>query len=192
MGFFSDLKEDLSQAVNELMPDEKKKEESVADEVVNETEVSEVQTENSVEEMMGSEELANLLADITGTEPLSEEEDVTNEEQMMLPESFEAVEDAMIESENAESIADSEESNSVTETMEAWTDVADTQEMSTEEAFTEETDMDVEATEYVTEPEIYMGGVTEEKNHVEEEGKSMDGQYFAENEAASDEKSLRE
>lgn len=51
MGFFQDLKEDLSQAVNELMPDESLESETAADKAA----------ENAAEQEVTSEDLADLL-----------------------------------------------------------------------------------------------------------------------------------
>lgn len=81
MGFFSDLKEDLSQAVNELMPDE-----NVESDVKEETLVEETVKE-SVEEVLedaATEEVNDELADVELEEMLSQldEEELTAEEEV--------------------------------------------------------------------------------------------------------------
>lgn len=77
MGFFSDLKEDLSQAVNELMPDEKE----VTEETTEETaEVAEEVTEETAgtteEEAAGDEfsaQLEEMLSQLDAEESITEE-----------------------------------------------------------------------------------------------------------------------
>ena len=66
MGFFSDLKEDLSQAVNELMPDEK--------EVTEEA----VETEETAEELTG--EIVEETVEEVTEEVVTETEEIENEE----------------------------------------------------------------------------------------------------------------
>lgn len=103
MGFFSDLKEDLSQAVNELMPDEKeetteavegKEEEAVSEEAVTEevaeeevtdaltadleAMLSQLEKEETVEEVT-DEDMSELLDTIAVSEPVKE----TRGERMM-------------------------------------------------------------------------------------------------------------
>ena len=103
MGFFSDLKEDLSQAVNELMPDEKeetteavegKEEEAVSEEAVTEEVaeeevtdaltadleemLSQLEKEETVEEVT-DEDMSELLDTIAVSEPVKE----TRGERMM-------------------------------------------------------------------------------------------------------------
>lgn len=75
MGFFQDLKEDLSQAVNELMPDES------LENLEEETNTEEVAEETTVEDPM-AKELEAMLAELEKTEalPNAEEEIATVEE----------------------------------------------------------------------------------------------------------------
>lgn len=96
MGFFSDLKEDLSQAVNELMPDEKEVTEETtevteeaeavevtetAEEVVETEEVSEVVEEAETEEN-GDEFTAQLEEMLNQLDDEKEEEEVVADEDM--------------------------------------------------------------------------------------------------------------
>lgn len=65
MGFFSDLKEDLSQAVNELMPEEERNRKKEATEISVEPEVS-AEPEVSLDEMLENIEDYQLPEDVTG------------------------------------------------------------------------------------------------------------------------------
>ncbi len=71
MGFFSELKEDLSQAVNELLPDETEKTEETAEEITEETEVPQAEEASaipgdmkSLEEMLENMDTDELFAGI--------------------------------------------------------------------------------------------------------------------------------
>lgn len=72
MGFFKDFKEDLSQAVNELLPEEEVGTEESEDQLVNTLDTD----ENSSEELSDSERLKEWLEGFAGDEPeaIDEEE----------------------------------------------------------------------------------------------------------------------
>lgn len=81
MGFFSDLKEDLSQAVNELMPEEELKQELLEEEQEVQEEGQEVQEEQDSE--VSSEDLAELdaLLEKVDTIQVPEDMDITKMEE---------------------------------------------------------------------------------------------------------------
>ena len=78
MGFFQDLKEDLSQAVNELIPDDK----SLLDkEVKEEREVDAIEEEQNsndmeAEEWLDDEELDELVSEAIGDKIEVEDEEI--------------------------------------------------------------------------------------------------------------------
>lgn len=126
MGFFSDLKEDLSQAVNELMPGEEPETEQDA---------------QSADTLSLDEMLKNIdsiqIPDDAETEEIAEEESKQDAADSELPE---AEEEQEIASENAEAV--SEEIPSAEEKEDEW----DLESM-LESALTEETVQNVEKTE---------------------------------------------
>ncbi len=107
MGFFSDLKEDLSQAVNELMPEDK--EEVAADETTEEAVVEETaeETEEAVtdeaaeetEEMFKEDEAADAFADAELEEMLNQLDEENNEEEEITDEDMSELLDAIAVSE---------------------------------------------------------------------------------------------
>jgi len=172
MGFFQDLKEDLSQAVNELMPDEGKN--TAMDNEEN-------QLDPSAEMAITSEELDGLLgiksnkADKYGKEQKQNFETNKNEESLMETERIDA--DA----------AATELSEEVT--MESYEEVALEPELDNsmvlEQGVSEETEESVETEaleEKMVEQEIFESDVVffeqkmEEENRLEEEvGRAMEG-----------------
>ena len=172
MGFFQDLKEDLSQAVNELMPDEGKNTAMDNDEN---------QLDPSAEMAITSEELDGLLgiksnkADKYGKEQKQNFETNKNEESLMETERIDA--DA----------AATELSEEVT--MESYEEVALEPELDNsmvlEQGVSEETEESVETEaleEKMVEQEIFESDVVffeqkmEEENRLEEEvGRAMEG-----------------
>ena len=101
MGFFQDLKEDLSQAVNELMPDEKSLLEDEVNEEQNSEAIEEEQKETEqndveAEEMLNDEELDELVSEAIGEKPESEDEEIEEEKMKLLEEQIRA----LVEAEN--------------------------------------------------------------------------------------------
>lgn len=87
MGFFSDLKEDLSQAVNELMPEETKEEQPEPEE--KETEDKEAETLASMLDKLEAEEQAtNESVAEEAVEPVNMEEEQTEEDNPDLQEAY--------------------------------------------------------------------------------------------------------
>lgn len=80
MGFFSDLKEDLSQAVNELMPDEKEGTTEATEESVEETVVEETQETEEVSAESGDAFTAELEEMLNQLEEEKTAEEVTDED----------------------------------------------------------------------------------------------------------------
>ena len=76
MGFFSDLKEDLSQAVNELMPDENVEGGEAAEDTAVETEETvEAEEMEAASEDMATAELEEMLSQLSEEEMVEEETD---------------------------------------------------------------------------------------------------------------------
>lgn len=115
MGFFQDLKEDLSQAVNELIPDEKSlldkevKAEQNSDAI--EEEIEQVDVE--AEEMLNEEELDALVSEAIGETPEAEDEEIEEEKKKLLEEQIRA----LVEAENEKERQLAEEKG-ITESME--------------------------------------------------------------------------
>lgn len=87
MGFFSDLKEDLSQAVNELMPEETKEEQPEPGE--KETEDKEAETLASMlDKLEAEEQAANESVAEEAVEPVNMEEEQTEEDNPDLQEAY--------------------------------------------------------------------------------------------------------
>ena len=87
MGFFSDLKEDLSQAVNELMPEETKEEQPEPGE--KETEDKEAETLASMlDKLEAEEQAANESVAEEAVEPVNTEEEQTEEDNPDLQEAY--------------------------------------------------------------------------------------------------------
>lgn len=87
MGFFSDLKEDLSQAVNELMPEETKEEQPEPEE--KETEDKEAETLASMlDKLEAEEQAANESVAEEAVEPVNTEEEQTEEDNPDLQEAY--------------------------------------------------------------------------------------------------------
>lgn len=86
MGFFSDLKEDLSQAVNELMPEETKEEQPESGE--KETESKEAETLASMLDKLEAEEQAANESVEEAVEPGNTEEEQTEEDNPDLQEAY--------------------------------------------------------------------------------------------------------
>lgn len=87
MGFFSDLKEDLSQAVNELMPEETKEEQPEPGE--KETESKEAETLASMlDKLEAEEQAANESVAEEAVEPGNTEEEQTEEDNPDLQEAY--------------------------------------------------------------------------------------------------------
>lgn len=122
MGFFSDLKEDLSQAVNELMPDEGTdiaKEEQTADEI-------------SLDTMLENIDEIEVSDEVQETEESASEAEVTSEEGTT--EDTETQEDEFFDDDDIESDYDAEPSDWDLESM-------------LEKALTEEKEQTVERTQ---------------------------------------------
>lgn len=105
MGFFSDLKEDLSQAVNELMPEEEVKapeKEQEAEAEVTEEEVEEAQAEDALdlEKMLENLDTAQWAETAEG-QPVADEVSEAGEEQAEVAE-VEVQEEEAVEAEEAE------------------------------------------------------------------------------------------
>lgn len=102
MGFFSDLKEDLSQAVNELMPEEERNRKNEATQGLAEPEVSLDEMLENIEDYQLPEEAAEYSAgepdNLTPTEEEPMPEAVLAEEAADMPEAFEEPElsDALV------------------------------------------------------------------------------------------------
>jgi cytoskeletal protein CcmA (bactofilin family) len=84
MGFFKEFKEDLSQAVNELLPEEESGKEETQDQLVNTLDTD----ENSSEEISDNERMKEWLEGFTGdeTESLDDEEVLMEDELTNEPE----------------------------------------------------------------------------------------------------------
>ena len=77
MGFFSDLKEDLSQAVNELMPDEVETTEETTVEATEEVEA--VVEETDAKEVVAEEEISDEVLEESGDEFTNQLEEMLNQ-----------------------------------------------------------------------------------------------------------------
>ena len=77
MGFFSDLKEDLSQAVNELMPDEVETTEEATVEATEEVEA--VVEETDAKEVVAEEEISDEVLEESGDEFTNQLEEMLNQ-----------------------------------------------------------------------------------------------------------------
>jgi cytoskeletal protein CcmA (bactofilin family) len=84
MGFFKEFKEDLSQAVNELLPEEESGKEETQDQLVNTLDTD----ENSTEEISDNERMKEWLEGFTGdeTDSLDDEEVLVEDELTNEPE----------------------------------------------------------------------------------------------------------
>lgn len=98
MGFFSDLKEDLSQAVNELMPEEERSRKKEATEGTVEPEVSLDEMLENIEDYQLPEEAAEYSAGESDTPTLTEEEPMP-EPEAVLPEEAADMPEALVEPE---------------------------------------------------------------------------------------------
>ena len=97
MGFFQDLKEDLSQAVNELIPDDK----SLLDRKVVEENSDTIEEEldldaDEAEEWLDDEELDELVSEATGEKLEVEEEEIEEAKKKLIEEQIRA----LVEAEN--------------------------------------------------------------------------------------------
>ncbi len=75
MGFFKDFKEDLSQAVNELLPEEEGKKEEAGEQIVNTLDSDEI----TPDDVSDSEKMKEWLEDFVGYENSMEEEETVEE-----------------------------------------------------------------------------------------------------------------
>ena len=75
MGFFKDFKEDLSQAVNELLPEEEVKKEEAGEQIVNTLDSDEI----TPDDVSDSEKMKEWLEDFVGYENSMEEEETVEE-----------------------------------------------------------------------------------------------------------------
>lgn len=219
MGFFSDLKEDLSMAVNELVPG------SSSEENADNMEVD--STVDNQEAEVNPDDIADLLANLTGTTVVKDEEEQTEYEGM----SDEELLNAAFAEAGISTISDSEtSSNSVVEepiveenyTEEAVIEEAPIEDAAIEEPQIEETQIEEFAssepimeestlTEAASENvqsvdipmeevnDISIGNIDEvvpevqnevEDTLLEERNNTMIESHFAENESATDEKSM--
>ncbi len=105
MGFFKDFKEDLSQAVNELLPEEEAGKEETQDQLVNTLDLD----ESSSEEVSDSERMKEWLEEFAGeeTESLYNEEVLLEDELTEEPEETDLEENTLeLEEEEGENMDD--------------------------------------------------------------------------------------
>lgn len=161
MGFFSDLKEDLSQAVNELMPEEGIQ----TDDVIRDTEATAPEIEMVAEEesILNNFELDKLLENVDSIDLAAAEEGDSQEQ----PDSMKALEDSEIETtaDEEESVgeADEEDEQKMTE-AEVSEDMGVMQEAETGELLTNEAEEDDEESEELDEILIAM---EQEENRID-------------------------
>lgn len=162
MGFFSDLKEDLSQAVNELMPEEGIQ----TDDVIRDTEETAPEIEMVAEEesILNNFELDKLLENVDSIDLAAAEEGDSQEE----PDSAKALEDSEIETtvdeEESDGEADKEDEQKMTEEEVSET-MGVMQEAETGELLTNEAEEDDEESEEIDEILIAM---EQEENRIDE------------------------
>ena len=112
MGFFQDLKEDLSQAVNELIPDDKSlldkavKEEQIVDSVEEQSNLDEIEAE----EWLDDEELDELVSEAIGEKIEVEDEEIEEAKKKLIEEQIRAL--VEVENEKERQLA---ETNGVTQ-----------------------------------------------------------------------------
>ncbi len=194
MGFFSELKEDLSQAVSELMPEEETKMLDEEAEILDE------------EPKMPDEEPASEKAPVLAGEGFADLDsmlDKLEQEQAQADAAEDAQPDQDADSADAASGKDSTEPADLLANImaaeQAAEEASDTQEPA-DGAESEEPDAAVNVAEepetvekkddQTQEPEAFLGGIPAESNYMEGVESNMEEQYFSENEAASDEKSV--
>lgn len=167
MGFFSDLKEDLSQAVTELMPESEIKEEMPEAEV----------TAEETPEDVNPDDIADLLANLTGTTVVKDDEEVFSD--ISDDELLSKVTDIL------DSVEKKEEAEEISEEPEESAEIFD-------EAAEEEPETMQEAAAPVCEKEETCDVTSQAEDKTEEKvertHKSMG--TFGENEVASEEKSI--
>lgn len=161
MGFFSDLKEDLSQAVNELMPEEGIQ----TEDVIRDTEETAPEIEMAAEEesILNNFELDKLLENVDSIDLAAAEEGDSQEE----PDSAKTLEDSEIETtvdeEESDGEADKEDEQKMTE-EEVSEAMGVMQEAETGELMTNEAEEDDEESEELDEILIAM---EQEENRID-------------------------
>ncbi len=114
MGFFKDFKEDLSQAVNELLPEEKTKPEETGEQIVNTLDSEEITTDD----VSDSEKMKEWLEEFAGYESAQAEEATEDEitaEAVMDDEDPVLTQDAATEEEGMIHIQDADEEKDLNE-----------------------------------------------------------------------------
>lgn len=186
MGFFSDLKEDLSQAVNELMP------EADVEETAAVAEEAPMDTEQMVQEEQGDvnpDDIADILANLTGTTVVKDEEPSMTDEELLNAAFAEAGIAVMPETE----VQVPEEVGTEPVAQEEAPIIENVSEPEMQEEVVEESVPESAPVEAVVEDLVIED--LNPKNDIEEKKEErttrlMEGSHFAENETATDEKSI--